>query len=590
MIFLIEFIAFLITLTIPGYLVADKYFQGLEKAVLSVFLSLSVTSFLFYIVVSFFGISKEFIYGYAFLLLIGFFLIKKPKINRIFDSVKKVKLNISPIKREKVFELLLLFLLVFSLSLSAFFIPISNVISADDSIYHLPIINDISENGQKTFFYETHNIYQVMSNQFPLLFESFAGATKFLLNLNLNLLRFVPFFALVLSLFLIYFISRQVGYNEFYSVTLYGLTFIVLNFSRYFGTESFLSLFFLGAVFFVLKYIKNGELFFLGVAGFCSGLMFLTKFTGGIFFVGLLLFFLYKRKFRASFLFGLVFVLVSLIFFVSHFGVPFSLVSVGSYGKLVSENLLTTTFLNVFGVIETFFWGFSNNQYVFFLPLIFFFGLFWKKNRKTVFFELFLISLFLFLFVVFINSTYPTHTGFPRYFLPIYSLLCIFCGIQLKQIITVLKGKSRHFFEIIFILAILFLSINILDNLYLETKSLNYNYHGKGIPNKSNLTVWFVNGFSWILKLDNAKVYDKVWKTDFSGGPCEFLRKNKIDYVVYYNIDHNPDAMKGYYTNNLGEFGLNLRESLFNSECTELFSRVPGWTNNSATFKVIYEE
>ena len=584
MIFLFDLIAFLVVLTVPGYLLVDRHFQGLEKAVLSVFLSLAVTSFLFYAVVSFFGISKEFIYAYAFLLLIVFFVIKKPKINRIFDSIKKVKLIVSPLKSEKIPELLLLFLLVLFLSLTAFFIPINKTISYDDSSYHLPIINDVAVDGQKTFFSETHNIYQVRSNQFPLLFESFVGTTKFFLGSFFYWL--VSFFSLIISLFLIYFISKEVGYNQFFSLILYGLTPLVLLYTGYFGVENFLSLFFLGAVFFVLKYVKSENLFFVVVAGFLAGLMFLTKFTGGIFFAGLFLFLLYKHKFKPAFLFGLIFVLVSLVFFVSHLGVPFDQISVGNYGNILSDNPLIQIFPNIFWAGNWLIYYFSDNTYILLVPVLFVFGLFLRKQKENDFLVLFLISLILFLGITFINNATPTRSGFPRYFLPIYSLLCVFSGFQLKKLVELKNKKISLFFTVFFVLMLLLISLPFMNQFNIKSNGKSFVYVGKGIENDSNITAWFLNNAGLQVKLDKAVVYDYVWRADFSGNPCEFLKEHKINYIVYYRIDNDPDFLSGS-PDYLGDFGPKLRESLLNNDCSELISTSDP-SNNALTFKIIH--
>lgn len=464
---LIDIIVFLITLILPGYLLLDKYFSGLEKFVLSVFLSLAITSSLYYFVVSFFGISRELIYFYSFVLLLLFFLIKKPTTKHIIYSIKKIKLNSAGIQRKNWPELLGIFILVFSLSLIVFFISINQIISFDDYAYHLPIIYDIADDGKKTFFSETYNIYRVRSNQFPLLYEFFVGTTNFFVDIDF--FRFISFFSLIISLFLVFFISKEVGYVESFSLVIYGLTPMVLILTRYFGVENFLSMFFLGSVFFILKFIRKNNFLFLGVSGFLAGLMFLTKFTGGIFFVGLLLFLFYKRKFKASVFFALIFILVSSVFFVSHFGVPFDEVGAGSYGKISGSPSVQIP-LNIFRALNVLLFQFSNNNFVFFVPFLFLLGLWWLKEKDKDFFILLFISLSLFLFVNFITAQHPTYSGLPRYFLPVYSLLCIFAGIQLKKIVLLKDKRILVFFGWLFVLSVLFTSVYILGIFNTESR------------------------------------------------------------------------------------------------------------------------
>ncbi|MFH1663512.1 MAG: glycosyltransferase family 39 protein, partial [archaeon] len=558
---LIDFIAFLITLFVPGYLLIEKHFSGLEKWALSVFLSLSVTSFLFYAVISFFGISREFIYAYALILLVLFFVVKKPTFSGILNSIKKIKLNSVKIQRKNLPDLFILFVLVFSLSLTAFFIPINKALVHDDETYHFPIITDFADDGKKTFFSETTNIYEVRSNEFPLLFESFAGVTKFFLEDDF--FWFVSFFSLILSLFLIFFISKLAGYSEFFSAALYGLTPLVLAFVRYFTVETFISMFFLGAVFFVLKYFEDNTDFFVLIAGFLSGLMFLTKFTGAIFFVGLFLFLLYKRKFKAAVFFGLLFILVSLTFVVFHFGVPVEQVSVGSYGGFAGNLMQMPS--NILKLFEVFFWFFSNNWYIFFIPLLFLIGLFWRKKEEKTFSVLFFISFLFFIFFITINNVSSSMTGLPRYFLPVYSLLCIFSGTQLKKIVLLKNKLFLILSYLIFILLILLTVISVIEIFLVESNQThNYSYI-EGIDDAEGVSVWFVDGGALKTRFNKATLYDYSWQTDFSGNPCDFLKKNKIDYVVYF---HFP--VESSYTVYLGNFKGKLRKSLLNGECDEL--------------------
>ncbi len=475
-----EFIAFLITLTIPGYLLVEKHFFGLEKWVLSVFLSLSVTSFFYYFMVSFFGITKEIIYFYALILLIVFFVLKKPNFKRVFYSIKEIKLPSKTVKKENLFELTGIFILVFCFSLIVFFIYAGQPYSFDDSAYHLPIINDFADDGEKTFFVEPKNVYELRSNQFPLLFESFAGVSKFFIGGNL--FHFISFFSFVLSLFLVYLISKLTGYNEFFSLVIFGLTQSVLILTRYFSAETFLPLLFLGAVFFVLKFIKTEKLFFIFVSGFLAGLMFLSKFTGFIFFAGLFLFLLYKRKFKESVLFALIFVLISSVFFVSHLNVSFNENTMGAYGKIVAENIWDKPSLNFFKITEILFYFFSNNYYFFLIPLLFVLGFFGLKEKELDFFVLMNITFVLFLFVNVVNQMVPTYTGFPRYFLPIYSLLCIFAGIQLKKAFFFRNKLIKVLLGLIFIFLILFSSFFILG-VFNHQAGKTVFYSDKLIPN-----------------------------------------------------------------------------------------------------------
>jgi len=581
--FLFELIVLIVILTIPGYLLVGKYFQRLEKAVLSIFLSLSVTSFLFYIVISFFGISKEFIRVYAFLLLVAFFVVKKFSLKQIIKSIQNIKLKRSKNNQHSLPELLLIFLLVFILSINIFFVPINRTLNYDDASYHLPIILDVADDGKKTFFSETHNTYQLRSNQFPLLFESFAGAIKFFIKSDF--FWFINFFALVLSLFLIYFISKQVGFNEFYSVALYGLTPFILIFTRYFGVENFLAMFFLGAVFFVLKFVEEQKLIFLGFAGFLSGLMFLTKFTGGIFFAGLFLFLLYKRKFKESLFFALIFVLFASVFFIVHFEVPFDQSSVGEYGELAAEKFPEIILLNAFIAGERLFSYFFSNFYIFFIPILFFVGLFWKKEKEKNFLFLLLFSGSCLIFATLVSKAAPSYSGFPRYFWPIYSLLCVFAGFQLKKIIIFKEKRIALFAGAVFISIILFTSILFLQYFDFIPSKKSQENNGKGIENNYGVTVWFLNNSALVVNLDKVVAYDYVWRADFSGEPCDFLKKHEIDYVVYNKIDIDPDFLRGS-PDNLGDFGSKLRTNLLEGKCAELISKSND-PNNSAIFKIL---
>jgi len=567
--FMIEFIAFIITLTIPGYLLIEKHFTGIQKAILSVFLSLSVTSFLYYFIISFFGISKELIYVYFLLLLALFIIIKKPSINAAFNSIQKIKLKPIKFPKNSLPDLLVFFLVVLVLSLAFFLVFSKTTLAYDDTAYHLPITNDIADDGQKTFFSETYNIYQVRSNQFPLLFESFAGATKFLLQSNI--FKFTSFFSVILSLFLIFFISRLMGYNEFFSAALFALTPVIVIFTRFFHVDLFLSMFFLGSVFFVLNYVKTEKSIFLIISAFLAGLMFLTKFTGAIFFAGLFLFLLYKREFKASFLFALIFVLIFLVFVVSHFNVPVEAMSIGGYSSFIAESPFVQIPFDVFETARILFYYFFHNLFIFFIPFLFLFGLFLIKKNENDFFLLFMISSFLFFLVVFVNGALPNNTAFPRFFLPVYALLCIFSGVQLKKLIF-LNNKIFSFFVVLLFFSASFTSFQYLGTELSKTPEPNFE---DLIDNDPDTVVWFVNGSAFQIGLENATLCDYVWRPSFSGNPCAFLREHEIDYVVYFYSDKEPDLFfNGNFSNvsspETQKFAYQLKHVLFEEQCAEL--------------------
>ncbi len=571
---MLELLAFIITLTIPGYLIADRHFNGLEKIAVSLFLSLSITSFIYYFLVSFLWISREFIYFYAVILFFLFVFLKKPDFNKTLISLKEIRLEKKRIELTNIPAMLIVFLLVIVFSFTVFSTWNFKFINYDDSSYHLPIVFDIADDGKKTFFLETKNIYEVRSNQFPLLFESFAGSVKLFIGSNFHWLS--SFYALLISLFFIFLLSRLLGYNEVFSAAFYGLTPVVLVFSTYFGVESFLSMFFLASVFFALKFIQSENILFVLLSGFSLGLMFLTKFTGIIFFVPVLLFFLFKKKYKQTAVFFIVFFLISLVFFVSHLNVPIEKEGVGDYGKFASGNLFEKISANIIKLSEILFHYFRFNFYLFFIPFLFVLGILWFKQKEKELAFLLFSCLILFLLITFFNKALPTYSGFPRYFLPVYSLMCVFAGMQLKKIMLKDK-KTALFFGFLFIFLLAFSSVTILSHFSGGFSSAPANYSGKGIDNIEGIKVWFVNGAALQIRLDKAELYDYVWKADFSGNPCEFLRKNEIDYVVFFHVDVDPPE--------LGDFGKNLRQSLFNGDCSEVFHSIDN-SVNSVTFKI----
>jgi len=293
-----------------------------------------------------------------------------------------------------------------------------------------------------------------------------------------------------------------------------------------------------------------------------------------------LLFLLYKRKFKASVLFGLIFVLISLVFVVSHLTVPVEQNSVGGYGE-ISANILTQVFSNSIKMGDVFLQFFSINSsvaYIFFVPLLCFLGLFWITKKEKNFLKLLIISAVLFLFVNSVISARPTFTGITRYFIPIYSLLCIFAGIQLKKI-SLLNNKLISIFSgVLFISLILFISIFSLTIFNEELNSKKSFSYSKGIEDDSELVIWFVDGGALSSGFSKSTLYDYSWETDFSGNPCQFLKNNSIDYVVYF---HFP--IEDLYTNYLGDFGPKLRQSLLDDNCSVKVSK----TND--IFKINYE-
>jgi hypothetical protein len=246
--------------------------------------------------------------------------------------------------------------------------------------------------------------------------------------------------------------------------------------------------------------------------------------------------------------------------------VPFQKTGIGDYGK-ISGNLFSQVFLNFFVLSEIFFYLFSNNVYVFFLPFLFVAGLFWIKKSEKDFSVLFFVSFILFLFVTLISKASPTFTGFPRYFIPIYSLFCIFSGIQLKKIVLFRDKRIAVFCVTLFVLFMLFNLFLVLSVLYNEPNFSSGASYLKLIEDDSNTTVWFVDGGALKLRFKKATLYDFAWKADFSGSPCDFLRENEIDYVVYF---HFP--LEKEYSSYLGDFKTKLRQSLLEGKCSRKIS------------------
>lgn len=564
---MLEIIALIISLTIPGYLAIRKEkFDFLEKLILGVFLSIAITSFIYYSLTFFVAVNKTIIFGYSLILLILFSWIEKEKIRGIIKDerikLRDTKIKKRRIKKENLIEVIGLFLLTLIIVFTCFFVYLNNLVIADEASFHLPTINDYAEDGEKTFYENPKNLYEVMSNQFPLLFESFTGINKILIKERAW--KLFPLLPLIISIGLIYLVGRENGKKNSFSLLIYSLSPIVIILSWSFYVELFLVMIFLGAVYFLLKYIESVNKRHLIIASFLMGLLILTKLSGIIFVMGLLFFLLYKRKPKQAVISVCILFLVLITYTSYLIENPTDKSGLGDYGK-ISEDLLVRTPKNFLRLGELFYWFFSSQAYFPLIPFLFLLSFFWIEKKERNILELTLICLVFFIFFTVISASYPTKSGFHRYFIPLYALICVISGNQIKK----MWEKNKRLF---FIVGCLSLSIMVYTSalLVLDMNNILLS-EGKGepklysfIPNDSNVNVWYINGAAKIHGLEKTISYDFISFEKFDSTPCEFLKEKKINRMVYYHNDELPRTIANKV------FGKKLKESLDKNECSEL--------------------
>ena len=142
----------------------------------------------------------------------------------------------------------------------------------------------------------------------------------------------------------------------------------------------------------------------------------------------------------------------------------------------------------------------------------------------------------------------------------------------MKNIILLKSKILSLFLNSLFIILILLISISILTHFAADamvTKGTPNSFKGiKGIEDKNKVIVWFVDGGALSSRFDNAILYDYTWNVSFEGNPCTFLKKNKVNYIVYFHF-----YIEEGYSKYLGDFRSILRDSLVNEECSELVSK-----------------
>ena len=560
----------LIIFTIPGFLVLEYIkFNDANKIILGIVLSFGITGLLFYALSYVIPINIFLVSIYSLILL--FFLNKKK------NSFKNELKNIfkSKIVNHKVSSLL--FILIFVIfvigMLYLFLVPIQ---TWDDLSYHVPLINDFGENGQFKTYNAPKNIFEIRANRFPKLFESTIGVMK--LISEFDYWRIIPMIILLLTGYIIFIILKEVGRPTLWGPLLFISTRQILYFAISYYVDIYLSMIILTSIYFLIKYLKKNSLDMLLLMGFFLGLGILTKFTGIIFFCLIVCFLLYKTQdLFATIKMSLVTSITCAFYIllqIANLTVDNRL-GIGTYGKVIGSRLLEVFSTNFIQII-TIFWYFNLSHVFSSVVFLFALAFIFQKNQNKNMREILLFVFVGFILITCFFEAKPTFTGFPRYFFPIYGLLCIAAALFFEKLSeTKIKSVARAIIIASVIMGMFTYSSIVTNEIskhsfgQQETFAIN-NY----IPNHEGVTVFFTTAEPLILGLENTTVKDFSAYSNFPENVCEFLKKEKINYIV---IKRNVAGMTTGNNYNLPYNNLtrSLEIEIKTSQCTKQIGEDP---------------
>ncbi|MFH1239990.1 MAG: glycosyltransferase family 39 protein [Candidatus Diapherotrites archaeon] len=471
---------------------------------------------------------------------------------------------------DKLFLAILCFVFII-VAMNLIFVPIANW---DDVVQHAPLINQFSEDGAFGKNFPPKNDLELRSNRYPLLFEATVALEK--MNSDSDYWKLMPLCILIFSAYLIYLISKECGFPSLAGSVFFVVSQKTIMLSTTYYVDIYLSLCLLTAVYFTIRYFKTNDERYLILAGTCSALGILTKFTGIIFFVLLATFVLMKKGINSFLKISAVTTLISLCYIVNqivNFGWDIQ-IGIGTYGQIATNNILLVILRNIAEIVKILI---DFNIGLWLLPIVFLFfiasnyrkdldGNLKTLNKITLIFTIGFITIFA------LSEHLPNKWGFPRYFYPAYALLCTSAGLYLEQ----QAGRMKKF---LFYLAILLITISLLMTTYnlIEILKSDDNDWQAGpvwnvLPNEKNTKIFYPISNAVHLGFEKSELVDSMSYSYYDSNACRFINNNQIDYVVLVEFDNWQNKTWPFGENKF-EFMKNLEIELEAHDCTEVISQ-----------------
>ncbi|MDO8538776.1 MAG: glycosyltransferase family 39 protein [archaeon] len=483
----------------------------------------------------FWKLSIEIIYLYSLILLILLYFNRKTAIDFVKQLIKE-----KPLSGKTPAQIVIIISILSFLFICLIYALTVPPIIYDSFAYHVPIINDIADNGQKTHYLVENNIYENRVNNFPFFWETAVGGVKFYSEFfEWKLILFV---ILAMLLLLIVLISDYLKINPIFGVVFFSLSNLIIIFGLEFLSDIFLTMLFLGSAYLMFKFIETNKYRFLILCAFGNGLMILTKFTGIAFFCGFAAYLFFKKGPKVSLGFSIIALIISATFYLpkiisgSFIGATVS--SLGIYGDPLTTNVWTILlnlklFIEIIG-IET-----ISSGFFILIPFALIIGFLTIQNKKQLDVAKFLfLELLIFVVGTIVNKGQPNFYGTQRYIFPIFALSVVFTGLTSDFLIK-RKGTLKKI-VIIIIVGICIAQGALLTNYMTKRIQTEYNnsFEEKNfglrqfIPNNENIKILYLTGEPLILGMENTQAIDYTTKIKFYAPACDFFRENNITHLV----------------------------------------------------------
>lgn len=550
MLIFFDFIIMVLISFVPGFiLLKNKEMPKINIIILSMVISIAVSSFILYSISLVVAVRALIIYSYIIFLLILLIYFRRDFVNFFNINLKENKK-----RNEKILEDISLFLLVILIVLLAVFHLYTPGTRWDEYSYHLPMINQYSVNGKAETFNEVDNGYMELSNNFPSLFHAFLGLNKRIIESGLWKNYLTIFF--ILTLGVIYLISKEIGTDNFYGFTIFGLSSFVIMCARSFYVEIFFTMLFLSGILFLLFFLRKKNKQSLILSAFLFGLLIITKYYGIIFIIIITIYLINKIKKEQLFIFLIIIFLVPSLFFISHLSFFSPDLGLGDYGR---PSFQLPHLINNTSLVLSYLFEYFISLRFFPLAVLSLLGIFLlKKPPQKQFIRLALFIIIGFVFLNFFLESTPTFRGFTRYLIPLFAMLCIISGSFIKMFLSKLKNNKVKLFSMLLILTLIFFSsYHLIGSSATFLMVIKYYNVGaiqlltQNIPNEESSHILFVGANAFVYRFDKAKIYDYHSKKFNEDNVCSVLKENKINYIVKFEIENDSKFKNKKFDENL---------------------------------------
>lgn len=457
----------------------------------------------------------------------------------------------------------------------------------DSLAYHLPFIQDFSQNGQDHFYPTPQNNYEIRSNLYPKFMESLVGGIQ---TVAPSVARGIPWLIFVLALLLIYELTRRIqpGRGPLLAVAFFASSILVILQSFSFYVDLLATLWIVGIAFLIVRErAPTLKHFFL--MGALIGALMATKATSILFLPAIaIVLFLYFKPTKRNQLIGLgagillggayyVFVLVA-----RYLASPVSLFHFGAGNvDLIEGDLLAHLFQNTQGFAFILILFALLGYFCWLVFPTYVYSLFRIRSKEEKIVQLLggLILLTFFLFTIVTTGNVRSDT-FPRFILPWFALACVMGGIALTRWTQAIPYP--HMQKIIGKLM-----IGIVVAGLIVTSYWAYNHHTlldqvetenigtwaglqKSIANDPSTRLYYANTPNGIYYgFEQAEIFDYSSFQEPTTPACDFLKSKKINRIVVFNFtEPRPEY---------GAFNTALMKETQNGTCGTLLSKTTYW-------------